>query len=196
MTVAGSTIEELFRDKQITTKTRGKSIASKLGLKEPFNEEQAKVICEIDSLMSAKTIRSVPEGIRRHQSGERAVQVNEQYANQTTEEKVNVALAKNTAEQLEDQIRAIDRAAEIEASRLEIVKNYRKAHYLASGEYKTPIIKERVERSKQMVLDILLMGNIADEASILEQLDAEIVELMQQALPEANNGLENPNDSP
>ncbi|MBW4648956.1 MAG: hypothetical protein KME06_09660 [Kastovskya adunca ATA6-11-RM4] len=162
-----TTIAQLFQGKKVVSKARGKAIAEGIGASEPFTKNQCKEIDEIDSLMTAQSIREPGEAIKRYRAGERAVTANSK--TQAYTEKINEEGAKTAEEMRQDQLALIDRSAEKQAAGLVITKNVRTAQYLATGNFHSPEVKEKVRQSERLV-EACLLGNILgyDEGNLLD----------------------------
>lgn len=178
-----TTINELFQTKKITTKTRGKAIAQTLTAVEPFSDEQAKTISEIDSLMTTKSIRKADEAVRRFQSGERAEgYVKNAQTVSSRADKVDNALTNRQNEDLNDQLSVIRQSAEIQAGGLVTFKYLTLAEKFSTEKFDNEKIQQTVDEAKGLALGALA-GKVSlfSEGSLLDNLTD--LELEQEKKP-------------
>lgn len=171
-----TTIAELFQTKKITTKTRGKAIAQTLNALEPFSDEQAKAISEIDNLMSVKSIRKADEALRRYQAGERAEgYVKNAQSVASRSDKIDGALSARQREDLNDQLSVIKQSAEVQAGGLVTFKYLTLAEKFSTEKFDNPKIQQTVDEAKGLALNALA-GKISlfSESNLLENLPEDL----------------------
>lgn len=170
------TIHRLWQEKRVKTKPRGKAIASALGLTEPFSDEEANAIHEVNTLMDANRIGDAAEATARYQAGDRP-QPKQASSRQATQGVG--ALEHRTSEELRsDRLKLAAEQGEHTAAEIQITRDVTTAYVLSTGNYSNPELSEEVLKG-QLLVESAITGFVPGK-SPKELLSSSIAAFRQQ----------------
>lgn len=143
------TIHRLWQERKVKTKPRGKAIASHLNISEPFGDEQARVISEVEELMKINRIGDVAEAVSRYQAGDRPKQTTGD--SKQAAQSVSALHYRSTEEIRSDRLALAAEEGEFAAAEIQITRDVKTAYVLSTGDYSNPELGEEVNKGQLLV---------------------------------------------